>query len=102
MDNLTQTSSSPAPDFQERINEIRLQRVLNLNQRLRADLKRERITASNACLLIIDFTRTKPDYLVPEVWGQLPPSQNNFHQALLAQRGKSRREDLGAGCCVIV
>ena len=67
---------------------LKLKRLLDLNQRLRGDLARERIYASNACLKIIHFTQNTKDLCVPSVWGYFEEDWSSVYEE-------------SAGCCTI-
>ncbi|ODV85766.1 hypothetical protein CANARDRAFT_27859 [[Candida] arabinofermentans NRRL YB-2248] len=79
---------------------MKLERLNQYNQRLKTELGRERVNVSNSSLLIIKYTENTWDYLVPVIWGALPPEKNRY------QRGqvKTLRKEDGSneGCCVIV
>ncbi|QLQ79052.1 hypothetical protein HG537_0B03990 [Torulaspora globosa] len=85
-----------------RIQCLKLKRVNELNNRLRDELGRERITASNACLNFIDYVSTHTDYTLPEIWGYPSPGSNPFANGT-DRRRRSRQDTSGTGfCCNIM
>ncbi|CAK7902510.1 guanine nucleotide-binding protein subunit gamma [[Candida] anglica] len=84
--------------IQERINIIKLRRIEELNARLRKTLLRERISASNASYLIINYTKETPDYLVPSLW-PMTTEQNKYRRSRQTIRPISNSNDVG--CCTI-
>ncbi|AGO11422.1 AaceriACR176Cp [[Ashbya] aceris (nom. inval.)] len=82
-----------------RIQYLKLKRTEELNNKLKKELARERITASNACLSIIDYTSTNKDYAVPEVWGYMKPGENHFRVSAKQTRPRSGQQ---GGCCCIM
>ncbi|SCV03926.1 LANO_0G07096g1_1 [Lachancea nothofagi CBS 11611] len=90
-------------DIPLKIQYLKLKRINELNRKLKQELARDRITASNACLSIIDFATSHKDYAIPEIWGHPMPGSNphrinnpNLHRR--AQRGSSS----DSSCCVIM
>ncbi|KAG9306974.1 hypothetical protein G9A89_000888 [Geosiphon pyriformis] len=51
------------------MSELKLRRLLELNQRLREDLDRPRVMVSEASTSLIRYCKNTRDYLVPSVWG---------------------------------
>ena len=91
-----------------KIQYLKLRRILELNNKLRQELSRERITASNACLKIIDYTTSTRDFAVPALWGfperNTNPYNNNsakkFNQySSLGGSGLSSQDET---CCTIM
>ncbi|CCK69900.1 Ste18p KNAG_0D01480 [Huiozyma naganishii CBS 8797] len=85
-----------------RIQLLKLKRLNELNNNLRNELSRERITASNACLTIINYCNNTRDYTLPEVWGYPQPGENHFRynggnrpRQVVAQQSQDT-------CCTIV
>ncbi|KAK6205292.1 Ste18 protein [Scheffersomyces amazonensis] len=89
----------------DRIAVIKLKRIQELNNRLKDTLRRERIPASNACLLLINYIQETPDYLIPYIF-KLPLEQNKYarYQTLknLKANSKNTSNGGGAGCCIIM
>ena len=85
-----------------RIQYLKLKRITELNNKLRGELTRERITASNACLAIINYTSNHTDYTLPEIWGYIEPGKNHLRSAMALRNrhGSSTHVDDG-GCCTI-
>lgn len=82
-----------------KIQQLKLKRIEELNSKLRKELARERITASNACLSLIDYTLTHKDYALPEIWGYPKPGDIPYDNG--------RKPALGAdsasnSCCTIM
>lgn len=65
-----------------KIKQLKLKRINELNNKLRKELSRERITASNACLTIINYTSNTKDYTLPELWGYPVAGSNHFIEGL--------------------
>ncbi|AMD22991.1 HHR222Wp [Eremothecium sinecaudum] len=85
-----------------KIQYLKLKRTTELNNKLRKELARERITASNACLKLIEYTSTTKDYAIPEVWGYMKPGENHFRDTgrLKYNRGDKSGKDMT--CCIIM
>ncbi|RLV91208.1 Guanine nucleotide-binding protein subunit gamma [Spathaspora sp. JA1] len=79
------------------IQKIKLKRIQELITRLEDNLNRERIPASKACELIINYVEETPDYLIPYNW-KLPPERNKFIKYKNYQMMKSKAN---GGCCTI-
>ncbi|CCE82974.1 Piso0_002745 [Millerozyma farinosa CBS 7064] len=86
-------------EITNRIAEVKLKRILELNTRLRDTLDRERIRASDASLLIIDYVQKTPDYIISDMW-TLPTEENKFHQFKKIRSKKSEMK--ASGCCSIM
>ncbi|KAK6464325.1 hypothetical protein DFJ63DRAFT_68416 [Scheffersomyces coipomensis] len=71
------TNSAGSNVISNRIAVIKLKRIEELNNRLKETLRRERIPASNSCLLLINHMQETPDYLIPYMY-KLPIEQNKF------------------------
>lgn len=87
-----------------KIKYLKLKRVTELNNKLKNELSRERITASNACLTIVNYVSTHKDYMLPEIWGYPQPGSNHFAENV-RRRGsvqKSRRNSSSNNCCNIM
>ncbi|KAL3230198.1 Guanine nucleotide-binding protein subunit gamma [Nakaseomyces bracarensis] len=80
-----------------KINQLKLKRINELNDKLRSELQRDRITASNACLSLINYTTRKKDYALPELWGYPPRGTNHFRDAMTA----AGQQDVNT-CCIIM
>lgn len=89
-------------DIPLKIQHLKLKRINELNKKLKEELIRERITASNACLSIIDYATSRKDYALPELWGYPAPGSNPHR---INSRNLRRRSVKGApqdaGCCII-
>ncbi|CAB4253287.1 similar to Saccharomyces cerevisiae YJR086W STE18 G protein gamma subunit [Maudiozyma barnettii] len=86
-----------------RIKYLKLKRINDLNEKLRSELSRERITASNACLSLINFTTNNTDYTLPDVWGHLEPGKNHFRETVRLRRANRPSASADStGCCTIV
>lgn len=84
-----------------KIQELKLRRIEELNNKLRNELARERMTASNACLSIIDYTSTHKDYAVPEVWGYPMVDENPYNNTMRKNNFARSHEETSA-CCTIM
>lgn len=73
---------------------LKLRRIIEVNQRLRKDLSRERIYASNACLSIIRFTQNTKDLCIPSLWGYLSDDDEDDEDG----NSKKHRQE----CCTIM
>ncbi|CDO94367.1 unnamed protein product [Kluyveromyces dobzhanskii CBS 2104] len=82
-----------------KIQQLKLKRIEELNSKLRNELARERMTASNACLSIIDYTSTHSDYAVPEVWGFPTSGENPYDNNRKSSFARSQEDS--SNCCVI-
>ncbi|KAG0263772.1 hypothetical protein BG011_008098 [Mortierella polycephala] len=58
--------------------EMRLQRQLEHNKRLREQYELERITVSQASSLLIQYCMTNRDVFVTQVWGELDKQEDPF------------------------
>ncbi|AQZ18725.1 STE18 (YJR086W) [Zygosaccharomyces parabailii] len=93
-----------------KIKYLKLKRVNGLNNKLRGELSRERITASNACLAIVNHVSTHRDYAIPDIWGYPKPGTNHFregHRLRADQASRQMRSGSGAShgdtaCCSIM
>ncbi|KAF3988441.1 hypothetical protein FT663_03293 [Candidozyma haemuli var. vulneris] len=85
-------------EFNDRIGLLRLRRIEQLNERLKQQLKKERIPASKAAALIVEHTEETKDPLVPYLWSE-SADQNKFRSH---QNMKSGRQSSGGSCCTIV
>ncbi|CAX40709.1 G protein gamma subunit, putative [Candida dubliniensis CD36] len=79
---------------------IRLKRIQELTNRLKLALQRERIPASTASGLIINYVEETPDYLIPYNWS-LPPDQNRFAKYKQLRNARNSTQAT-VGCCTIV
>ncbi|SCW00135.1 LAFE_0B10220g1_1 [Lachancea fermentati] len=90
-------------DVPIRIEHLKLKRINELNKKLRQELSRERISASNACLSIIDYTTSKRDYAIPDIWGYPAPGTNPYRENIKAlQKLKSKSSQDSNTCCIIM
>lgn len=84
---------------------LKLRRINELNDKLRDELGRERITASNACLALVNYVSTHADYTLPEIWGYPPPGSNHFARKRTTNRGRSSQDNGNStsdACCAIM
>lgn len=94
--------------LQLKIKYLKLKRINELNNTLREELSRERITASNACLNLINYIQTTRDYTLPELWGYPPQNTNHFitNRHHSNNRYDSNRHEYynesSNGCCTIM
>lgn len=95
---------SQQEQFSLKINYLKLKRINELNNKLKNELARERITASNAALGIINYTTTQKDYVLSDVWGYPEPGSNHFRNSLTKRLQRGQRDDgaNGVGCCAIM
>lgn len=97
------SSTQQQRQLQLKIKYLKLKRINELNNNLRNELGRDRITASNACLNLIDYIQTTKDYSLPEIWGYPQPNSNHFiinrNMLSLQQR---HNNDSSNGCCTIM
>lgn len=82
----------------QRILDLKLRRVEQLNAKLREALKKERIPASRAAALIIQTSEETPDPLIPSIWN-LPPELNRYR---MYQETKHVGIGKNVSCCTIV
>lgn len=93
-----------------KIKYLKLKRVNGLNNKLRGELSRERITASNACLAIVNHVSMHRDYVIPDIWGYPKPGTNHFREARKLHLGQPSRQagrpdgagEGDAACCTIM
>ncbi|CDK26356.1 unnamed protein product [Kuraishia capsulata CBS 1993] len=85
---------------QNKIKALKLERINQFNQRLRLDLSRDRTMASSRCVEIINYSQDTKDYMVTQLWGELPDHVSGYSQAKAraAKRAYPRQDD---GCCCI-
>jgi guanine nucleotide-binding protein subunit gamma len=74
---------------QQTLSELKLRRLVELNQRLRKDLDRPRIKISEASRSLIGYCKNTRDYLVTSEWGHVDKRDDQY-----AQSGKK--------CCEIM
>lgn len=82
----------------ERILDLKIRRIEQLNEKLRESLKKDRIPASRAAALIIQASEDIPDPLIPSIW-HLPPELNRYR---VYQEAKSMGVGKNVSCCTIV
>ena len=90
-----------------KIKYLKLRRITDLNNKLREELLRDRITASNASLAIVNFTTKERDYTLSELWGYPPPGSNHFRDGYMKQgKGLAFSQSVQYGesscCCSIM
>ncbi|CCF59133.1 hypothetical protein KAFR_0G01000 [Kazachstania africana CBS 2517] len=85
---------------------LKLKRINELNNKLRNELSRERITASNACLTLVDYASTEKDFVLPDIWGYPKPGSNQFRDHLQRTLKNSANNNMGNGnsngCCIVM
>ncbi|KAL7410655.1 G-protein gamma subunit [Mrakia frigida] len=69
--------------------ELKLRRLTEHNQRLTDDLQRPRVRVSEASQSLIRFCKTTRDPLVPSVWGVIDKKDDPFAPP-------------ATGCCVVM
>ncbi|SCV02492.1 LAME_0H01750g1_1 [Lachancea meyersii CBS 8951] len=87
-----------------KIQTLKLKRIKELNRKLKEELARDRITASNACLSIIDYATSHKDYAIPEIWGY-PMAGSNPHRMNTSNLRRRSQRASGSGdstCCVVM
>ncbi|CAL9728676.1 guanine nucleotide-binding protein subunit gamma [Monosporozyma unispora] len=97
-------SSTQQQQLQLKIKYLKLKRINELNNNLRNELGRERITASNACLNSINYIQTTKDYTLPEIWGHPQPNSNHFiiNSNMSSLQQRHQNNDTSNGCCTIM
>ncbi|ORZ17584.1 guanine nucleotide-binding protein subunit gamma [Lobosporangium transversale] len=58
--------------------EMRLQRQLEHNKKLREQYERERISVSQASILLIQYCQARRDMFIPTVWGEVDKKEDPF------------------------
>ncbi|KAH3902531.1 Ste18p SCDLUD_000110 [Saccharomycodes ludwigii] len=87
---------------------LKLKRIIELNNRLKQQLVKERITSSNACLSLIDYTTTTIDYMLPTLWGYPKVNSNPLNNRPLNEYSNHKRFNkkehgsVQGGCCEIM
>lgn len=82
-------------EYEERVQELKMQRLIKFNDDVERELLTERLSASTVCKAIVKRVEDTPDYLVNEKW-KLPEHQNMYLQYRLL-----RKSNLKRGCCTI-
>lgn len=107
--NFTKQSNTKVLQLKYKINYLKLKRITELNQKLKQELLRDRITSSNASLQIINYTNDlfkEEDYTVPSVSGYIPKGKNPLMQTVNNNSGYSQpggyNNGSNAGCCTIM
>ncbi|CAI4043949.1 hypothetical protein SKDZ_10G2830 [Saccharomyces kudriavzevii ZP591] len=85
-----------------KIKQLKLKRINELNNKLRKELSRERITASNACLTIINYTSNTKDYTLPDLWGYPAAGSNHFREGLRIAQKKNQMSNSNNACCTLM
>lgn len=95
--------ATPQSQKQQKLAILKLKRITELNNRLKQELQKERIFASNASYSIIDYTQSHKDFAIPEIWGYMAPGENSLRSSANAgsatQLAASHSQDT---CCTIV
>lgn len=85
--------------FDDRVGLLRLRRIEQLNERLRQQLKKDRIPASRAARLLIEQSEETKDPLIPYLWREAA-DDNKFK---CFEQLRTRGPNGGGGlCCAIV
>ncbi|KAI1318061.1 hypothetical protein EDD11_007295 [Mortierella claussenii] len=58
--------------------EMRLQRQLEHNKKLREQYERDRISVSQASILLIQYCQARRDMFIPTVWGEVDKKDDPF------------------------
>ncbi|KAF9570761.1 hypothetical protein EC968_001411 [Mortierella alpina] len=58
--------------------EMRLQRQLEHNRKLREQYERDRISVSQASVLLIQYCQERRDMFIPTVWGEVDKKDDPF------------------------
>lgn len=87
-------------DVKYQISQIKLQRIQELNIKLKQSLLRERIPTSEASLSVINYTLETPDFLIPLLW-KLPPEQNQYQKFQIYKSTRKLRVHNKSNCCTI-
>ena len=102
-------SNSKFLQLKYKINYLKLKRITELNQNLKQELLRDRITSSNASLQIINYTNDLfkgKDYTVPSVSGYTPQGTNPLLKTTNNNNGYSQNGGNNSGsdpgCCTIM
>lgn len=84
--------------------QMKLERMTRYNEKLKQELKQDRIKASNASLMAIDYMQTHEDKLLPEIWGLVEDNrykgENGKKQHIEKQSHPSEGE--AGACCSIM
>jgi guanine nucleotide-binding protein subunit gamma len=91
------------PKIQEKLQQLKLKRLDELNNNLKELLAKDRIYASNASYTIINQVVGEKDYALPEISGYMNPGENPLRSNVKLRGGRSLgSSDGGAGCCTIM
>ncbi|KAI7863054.1 G-protein gamma-like domain-containing protein [Spinellus fusiger] len=74
----------------QNIAEAKLNRLLELNKRLKEQLDVPRITVSSASSSLIEYCKTTKDPMIPSLWGSIDKKEDPFAPAA------------GGGCCAVM
>ena len=77
------------PRNPERMSELKLKKLLDANNRLRAQLEMPRISVSQASASLLEFCNSTRDTLVPSVWGPVDKRDDPY-------------APIGGGCCTVL
>ena len=98
------SESSNSQELLLKINYLKLKRIIELNNKLKNELNRERITSSNASLAIIDYTMNKKDYTLTEIWGYPTVGKNHFRDNIQMKQYNKTKDKFNSykeTCCII-
>ncbi|KAG5355573.1 Guanine nucleotide-binding protein subunit gamma [Yarrowia sp. C11] len=76
-----------------RLARLRVKRYETAMQRLQEELDRDRLTAQQAGMDLIQYTTSVKDHAIPELWGPIPLEKNPY--AMFEEENKT------TGCCII-
>ncbi|KAL7751731.1 Guanine nucleotide-binding protein subunit gamma [Sorochytrium milnesiophthora] len=60
------------------MSELKLKKLLELNNRLKEQLDMPRLTVSDASQSLIKYVKTTKDFLVPSVWGTVDKKEDPY------------------------
>lgn len=101
------SQSNKVLQLKYKINYLKLKRITELNQNLKKELLRDRITSSNASLQIINYTNdlfNGKDYTVPSISGYVPKDANPLLKSPNNGYSQTPNRNNGndPGCCTIM
>lgn len=96
------TGATPQSQKQQKLAILKLKRITELNNRLKQELQKERIFASNASYSIIDYTQSHKDFAIPEIWGYMAPGENSLRSSANAGSAAQVASHSQDACCTIV
>lgn len=89
--------------IQQKLLVLKLKRINELNTNLKELLTKDRIYASNASYLTINYVTNRKDYTIPEVWGSLNPGENPLRgNTQMRGRQKQGGKNKQGSCCSLM